>query len=165
MTAETICSWMKKPEKILLYHGSSGCGKTFFCAALTSWCFDNFKSFRYHRDEDVLRRLRLGISEGSGDYLLHLQYLIDDDFIILDDVGSGINPEKFTNRDLEFRREVFFSFLDYRYNRQLPTVITSNFTKNDFKEIYSERIISRLFAKENTIISAFDGPDKRQLGM
>lgn len=154
------------PKHILLFHGSPGVGKTFFCSALTEWSFITFNSKRYYKEETILRRLRTGINEGKGDYLINLEYLIDDEFIILDDVGSGINPKYMSNRDLEFRREVLLSFLDYRYNTQKPTVMTSNFTKKEFLDVYSERIESRLFAKENTIISIFgEGLDKRQMGM
>lgn len=150
---------------MMIYHGSAGIGKTYLCAALSEWALTSFRTRRYWKEEDLLRRLRAGISEGKGDYLINLEAFIDDELIILDDVGSGINPEKVTYRDLEFRREVFFSFLDYRYNRELPTIITSNFTKEDFKNVYSERIVSRLFAKENTIISVFDPTqDKRAMG-
>lgn len=157
---------MKNPKHILLYHGSPGIGKTYLCAALTEWALTCFNSRRYHREEDLLRRLRMGISEGHGDYLINLEYLIDDELIMLDDVGSGINPNKVSNRDLEFRREVFFSFLDYRYNRRKPTIITSNFTMQEFKDVYSERIMSRLFAGENTVVSMFDEKlDKRKMGM
>ena len=151
---------------MLVYNGSPGIGKTYFLACLIEWCYSNFNTFRYHREEDILRRLRNGIGEGKSDYLMNLEYLIDDQFIMLDDVGSGINPEKVTNRDLEFRREVFFSFLDYRYRTGLPTVITSNFTRKDFKDVYSERICSRLFSAQNTIIERFgDNIDKRQMGL
>jgi DNA replication protein DnaC len=157
---------MKEPKNMLVFHGTPGIGKTYFCAALTDWMISKFDTYRYHTEEEVLRRLREGIAEGKGDYLIGLEYLIDDDFVMLDDVGSGINPDKVTYRDLEFRREVFFSFLDYRYNCQKPTIITSNFTKAQFGEVYSERILSRLFAAENTIISLFDPTkDKRALGM
>jgi DNA replication protein DnaC len=161
-----ILGFLKNPKNMLVYNGSPGTGKTYFCACLVEWCFENFSTFRYHREEDILRRLRNGISDGKSDYLMNLEYLIDDQFVMLDDVGSGINPKKVTHRDLEFRREVFFSFLDYRYRVGLPTVITSNFTRNDFKEVYSERIYSRLFASQNTIIERFgEGLDKRQMGM
>lgn len=161
-----ILEYLKKPKNILLYHGSPGIGKTYFCASLVKWCFSNFNTFRYHREEDILRRLRNSIGEGKADYLMNLEYLIDDQFVMLDDVGSGINPKKVSHRDLEFRREVFFSFLDYRYRTGLPTVVTSNFNHDEFKEVYSERICSRLFASENTIISRFgDNLDKRQMGM
>ena len=158
-------TFLRKPSDILVYHGYPGVGKTYFCAALTEWSFKTFASRRYHREEALLRRLREGISEGRGDYLINLEWLIDDQFVILDDVGSGINPSKLTYRDLEFRREVFFSFLDYRYRMRLPTVITSNFSREEFLEVYSQRIVSRLFSVQNTIISNFNvNEDKRQQG-
>lgn len=124
-----------------------------------------FNTLRYHTEENLLSKLRNDINQGSGgDYIHNLKFLIDDDLVILDDVASGINPEKSSYRDLEFRREVFFSFLDYRYNMMKPTIITSNFTREDFKNVYSDRIYSRLFAKENTIISVFgdEAIDRRQ---
>ena len=165
-TGEEIYKYLKNPKNFLVYHGNPGIGKTYLCAALTEWTFENFPTRRYHRESDLLRKLRLGISEGKGDYLINLEYLVDDEIVILDDVGSGINAEKLTYRDLEFRREVFFSFLDYRYNSCKPTIITSNFSKEQFLEVYSERIVSRLFAAENTIISLFEKCcDKRQYGM
>ena len=125
---------------MLVYNGNAGTGKTYLCAALTEWTFTHFRSRRYHREENLLRRLRLGISEGKGDYLINLEHFIDDDIVLLDDVGSGINPSKESHRDLEFRREIFFSFLDYRYNCQKPTVITSNFTKQEFIEYKIVRV-------------------------
>ena len=151
---------------MLVYHGSSGLGKTHLLAAMTEWVLTTFETRRIHREEDILRRLRAGISDGMGDYLIALEYFIDDDIVMLDDVGSGINPTQMTKRDLEFRREVFFSFLDYRYNSQKPTIVTSNFTKDQFIQVYSERIVSRLFASENTIITEFGNDlDKRSRGM
>lgn len=157
---------MKNPKNFLVYTGSAGCGKTYFCAALTEWSFTNFNHRRYHREKDLLRNLRAGISDGHGDYLIALEYFIDDDLVILDDVASGINPEKTSYRDLEFRREIFLGFLDYRYNIQKPTVITSNLTRQQFLDVYSERIVSRLFASENTVIEQFGKDlDKRQMGM
>jgi DNA replication protein DnaC len=161
-----ILAWISNPADVLLYHGSPGIGKTYFCAALTEWMFRMFSTRRYFREEDLLRRLRAGISAGEGDYLIRLEWLVDDQIVILDDVGSGINPRKVTSRDLEFRREIFFSFLDYRYRRRLPTIITSNFSKEDFLEVYSERIVSRLFSAQNTIIGNFNtSDDKRQQGL
>lgn len=164
---EAVLKFLNNPKNILVYNGSPGIGKTYFLASLVEWCFSNFNTFRYHREEDILRRLRSGIAaERKSDYLVDLEYLIDDQFIMLDDVGSGINPQKVSHRDLEFRREVFFSFLDYRYRTGLPTVVTSNFTRQEFKDVYSERIYSRLFASQNIIIERFgDNIDLRQQGM
>lgn len=161
-----ISSFVEKPKNMLVYHGSPGIGKTYLLAALTEWAFIRFRSRRYHREEGVLRRLRDGIGEGKGDYLIALEYLIDDDLVMFDDVGSGINPTKTSYKDLEWRREIFLEFLDYRYNCQKPTIVTSNFTKDEFIQVYSDRIVDRLFAKENTIISLFgEVESKRKQGL
>jgi len=162
---EIILQYMENPKNMLIFLSTPGLGKTYTLAAMTDWAFHKFPSRRYHREGDLLKRLRIGISNGVGDYIQNLHYFIDDDLIMLDDIGSGINPDKESYRDLEFRREVFFEFLDYRYNRRKPTIITSNFSHGDFQKVYSERICSRLFATENTLIKIFDQPDKRSLGM
>jgi DNA replication protein DnaC len=165
--AQKISEYIKKPKNFLVFVGKPGIGKTQLSAALTEWHLDTFRCSRYWRERDLLAKLRQGIADGNGDYAIALEYCIDDDFLIVDDVGSGINPEKFTTRDLEWRTEVLFSLLDYRYNSNKPTLITSNFHKKMFETVYSERISSRLFATENTIISIFDDSavDKRTLGM
>lgn len=156
---------MNDPKGILLFHGDPGVGKTYLCSAMMEWALTHFNSYRYHNEKKLLSRLREGISNDIGDYSKELEYLIDDDLIFLDDVGSGINPGKSTYRDLEWRREIFFNFLDLRYNCKKPTIITSNFTHEQFKDIFSERISSRLFASENTIVTIFgEGLDKRAKG-
>ncbi len=151
---------------MLVFHGSPGIGKTYFCSALIEWAIKYFDTIRFHNEKNLLSALRNHISSGYGDYGSNLELLVDDDLVILDDVGSGINPHHISYKDLEWRREIFFHFLDYRYHSMKPTIITSNFTREEFQSVYSERIVSRLFAKENTIISLFDNElDKRSHGM
>jgi len=90
----------------------------------------------------------------KGDYLEALQYLIDDDFVMLDDIGStGLN---------DWRKEIIFDAIDERYNTMKPTIVTSNFSIKEFKEFFHERVSSRLFSKENCIIEILDGYDLRQ---
>jgi len=157
---------MKNPKNILLFHGEAGCGKTKLCAGLMEWAFISFNSFRVHRELDLLSKLRNSFNEiSAADYSIILDGMIDDEFVILDDVGSGINPDKVSYKDLEWRREIFFNFLDNRYNSTLPTLITSNFTKKQFDDVYSDRITSRLFASENIVIPMFgDDLDYRAKG-
>lgn len=164
---QKIASFMEKPKNFLVFLSKPGIGKTYMCAGLIEWALPKFHSVRYHREYNLLTRLRQGISEGEGDYLKALEFLADDDLVFLDDVGSGINPSRDKHRELEWRKEVFFSFLDQRYNSMKPTIITSNFSMKDFENIYSERVSSRLFAEENTVIQIFDDSivDKRLLGM
>jgi len=141
----------------LIYCGSPGIGKTYFCAALTEWAFRTFDTFRYWKEADLLKRLRGDMDTYKGDYLQSLKLLTDDQFVILDDVGStGIR---------EWREEVLFDLVDSRYNTMLPTVITSNFNQADFRKLYHPRICDRLFATENLIIEINDGTSLRTQGM
>jgi primosomal protein DnaI len=104
-----------------------------------------------------LRKLRNEMDLSKGDYLEHLKYMIDDDFLIIDDIGStGLR---------EWREEVLFEIINFRYENMKPTVFTSNFTISEFKKLYHPRVSDRLFATENTIIEITDGKSLRSEGM
>lgn len=150
-----ILKWMDSPKNFLVYLGNPGIGKTHLCASMFPWALKNFRSFRYHNERQLLAKVRQSMEIGQGDYLIALQYLIDDELVFLDDLGS--------EKQNEFRQDVIFDAIDQRYNSTLPTVITSNFTMKEFKEIYHPRFTSRLFAKENTIIEIADGQDFRNV--
>jgi DNA replication protein DnaC len=150
---------------MLLYNGSVGIGKTFFCSALVDWAVEYFRTVRYHDEKEVLRQLRSMMSEGGGDYAQALNYMFDDEVIFLDDIGSGINPGKYLDRDIEWRTEVLFTIIDLRYVLQLPTILTTNFSREIFSQVFGDRVASRVFAAENTIVSVFDDAfDKRKQG-
>lgn len=154
---------MKTPEKFLIFHGPSGTSKTHFCAALTEWIFCNFDSFRKWREADLLSRLREGIGDRESDYAKNLEFMVDDDLVILDDVGSWYTPGMPYNKDYQWKTEVFLHFIDTRYNDEKPTIVTSNFTKDEFSQIYGPRVWDRLFATENKFMIS-DGESQRQLG-
>lgn len=140
----------------MVYLGSPGIGKTYFCAALIPWIYGKVNNFRYWNERDLLSRIRSSISESNGDYLKEVYSLIDHDFVILDDLGnSGIN---------DWRKEIILEFVDRRYSLMLPTVVTSNLTRKEIYDGFGPRIHSRLFAKENLIIENHEGLDLRQSG-
>ena len=82
--------------------------------------------------------------------------LIDDVFIIFDDVGASGHTE--------WRQEVLMDLIDYRYESMLPTVFTTNLSPKEVYSSYGPRIGSRLFSKENTILFYEDMPDLRLEG-
>ena len=151
-----MSKFIKKPKNFLVFIGGPGIGKTHFCSCLIPWALQNFNSFRYFDEKTLHQRLRDCIHSGSGEYSIELSLLTDDDLIILDDVAS----EKVN----EWREDVFFNFLDERYKSMKPTIITSNLSRKKFQETYHPRIVSRLFATENTIIELPDAVDQRSLG-
>lgn len=144
----------KNPRNFLVFCGNPGIGKTHLCASLVPWAMTNFHSFRYWKERDLLGRVRQGIDEYNCDYHLVLKDLIDDDLIMIDDIGS--------TGYTDWREEILFSALDTRYNMEKPTLITSNFSAKEFKEIYKLRIYDRVFNKENTVIEIMDGESHRQ---
>lgn len=164
---EKIIKFMKEPKHFLVFLSKPGIGKTYMCSGLVEWALQKFRSIRYHRESKLLARLRQGISDDSGDWRESLQFLVDDDLVMLDDVASGINPARGKSRDAKWSEEVFLEFLDIRYHSQKPTIITSNFSKQDFENIYSWQVEDRLFSEQNTIIEIFDDsiPSKRKMGM
>jgi len=150
--------YMEKKKNFLLFLGNAGIGKTYITAALVDWGFRCFDSRRFFHERDLQSEVRSAMfeSENKGDYFNHLKRLIDNDLLLLDDVGS--------HHISEFREELFSDVVDIRYKDELPTIIISNFSKKDFHEQYHPRICSRLFASENTVIEIMDGEDLRQMG-
>jgi len=137
--------------------GPPGTGKTYICAAMLEVIPLGIRSFRAYSERKLLEKLRQGISNSEGDYMSHLHYLLDDDFIILDDLGSsGHNA---------WREEILMEAIDFRYKDKRKTVITSNLNKQDFRATYGERITSRLFSADNVIVSLFGMPDLRAQGL
>jgi DNA replication protein DnaC len=140
---------------MLVVLGPPGTGKTYFCAALLGFLPKGTYSVRAYSERALLRRLRNGIKDQSaGDYLQHLEHLVDDDFIIIDDVGSSGHTD--------WREEVLMELIDYRYSNRKPTVITSNLSPVELRSVYGSRIASRLLARENTVIDMSSVPDLRQ---
>lgn len=145
---------MKNPTNFLVYLGTTGVGKTYFCAALVEWIVTYFDSFRYYNEADLFNRLRDSI-DTKVDYHKTLEMLLDDDIIILDDIGSsGLT---------EWRVEQIFAAIDERYNSMKPTIITSNLIRRDFEKMFHQRVVSRLFSKDNIIIEINDETLDRRL--
>jgi DNA replication protein DnaC len=149
-----IQKFIENPKNFLVYFGDPGIGKTYLCSALIEWAVTRFNNFRYWNEGELLKRVRKSIDESSGDYVEALSYMIDDELVILDDIGStGLT---------EFRKEILFDAIEKRYSSMLPTVITSNFTRDEFYKNFHERFCSRLFASENIVIEIKDGFDFRK---
>ena len=150
--------FINNPKGFLVYCGTAGYGKTHFCAALADWYIPTFNHVRYWKEDDMLKRVRSVINNYShADYNEELKHILDDDLIILDDIGS--------TGYTEWREEILFSAIDLRYNSMKPTIITSNLLEGDFKKLYHTRISDRLFNPSNQVIQISNGESKRQYGL
>lgn len=149
-----LCNWCAEPKNFLFFHGNVGTGKTYFCAAWFNAIREQadkqrkelkypFLSYRAYSEQHFFNELKHAIQLGWNP-VDRIRTICDSDFIILDDLGSS----KMT----EWQIEMISELIDLRYSCHMPTLITSNLDRNQVKDIFSERIYDRIFAKENTIV-------------
>lgn len=140
-------------ENLLLY-GNTGVGKTFLtnCIAkelldcshtvvyLTSLkLFDILESYKFDRDLSQIEKNAT------------VSYILDSDLLIIDDLGTELN-NSFTSSQL-------YHCIDTRLNNNRSTIISTNFSFDDLREQYSERIFSRITS--NYILLKITGDDIR----
>lgn len=122
-----------KPEGWLLFTGTYGCGKTHLAAAIANCRIENDKSAVFVVVPDLLDHLRSTFgpsSEASYDDLF--DEVRNTAVLILDDLGVQVASP--------WTQEKMFQILNDRYNRQLPTVLTTNQRLEDL----DQRLRSRL---------------------
>lgn len=154
----------------IFIHGDVGTGKTHIAYALrNAW-------------EKPVERTRTNLLEGKEEKYLHtrkalfwntteLLRSIKGDFdkspaereraeerlmehqglLFLDDLGS--------ERMSEWVAETFYLVINYRYNRMLPTIFTSNFGVADLAERIGDRTVSRIVGSSDVV--ELQGPDRR----
>ena len=155
---EKIHGWLKKPgyeKHTLLVHGRVGNGKTYFSAAMMNYVNDKQVRYRRFTDYEFISHLKNKMKIGWETIQEAIRISESSDLFILDDLGSI--------RITEWEHEQIHALIDHRYNHKLMTIIVSNLTRNDFSEKFEPRFVSRIFAKENTIVEVND-EDLRMLG-
>lgn len=159
--SEILSKFIDNPKNILYVHSPSGVGKTYFCAAVTNMRFSEKKYCWYMEEKDLFLKLK---SEGY-DQLASLKNICENEFLILDDLGSTRGNDQDPDKWLtSWQKDVLFSYVDERVKYGLPTIITSNYSIHDLSPIFHERFISRLSAKKN-IIMKLKGDDRRAMGL
>lgn len=161
--SECISEFIENPKNLLFLHSAAGVGKTYFCAAVTNNRMGKGQYCWYVTEQELFEKLRSCISDGQS-YMQKLQMMCENDFIILDDIGSTRGDSEKKELWLSpWQKEILFAFVDLRVKYALPTIVTSNYSLKDLSEIFHDRFISRLGATKNKCIKLM-GDDKRMLG-
>lgn len=155
-SSKVLSSWVSKPRDFLLYLGSPGCGKTYFCASMVNYLKEKNYQYIFNFERDFFSSLRGEIEKGF-DPIYEIEKMCEIPFMIVDDMGSA-RADKLT----DWQREMLFNLVDIRSMSRLPTIITSNHYLKDIKENFEQRFFSRICAKRNTIIELKD-QDLRQV--
>ncbi len=146
-------AYAAQPAGFLLLHGSYGNGKTHLAMAIGNDCLERGIEGFFYTAPDLLDKLQVAQFDSPQAFDHLMETLCRAELLIVDDLGA--------ERSTETREMRMFQILNERYQRRLPTVITSNFAPNAPR--FEPRLRSRL-GDEAVVQSVFcAGADYRAL--
>ncbi|MSP13626.1 MAG: AAA family ATPase [Chloroflexi bacterium] len=130
---ETCQEFAMRPEGWLVLKGGYGCGKTHLVAAIANYLVERGVPAVFIVVPDLLDFLRAAYApDSAGSYDERFDRVRNAEVLILDDLG--------TQSSTPWAQEKLFQIFNHRYNRMLPTVITTNLELEQF----DPRLRSRL---------------------
>ncbi len=158
---KTAHAFSEKPKGWLILEGTYGCGKTHLAAAIANYRAGLGDPPLFVMVPDLLDHLRAAFSPNSGtSYDRRFDEVRTATLLILDDLGSqSATP---------WAREKLHQLLNYRYNAELPTIITISKETMDQGQI-DERIVTRMMDERiseyiEIKAPAYQGKGKRRTG-
>lgn len=153
--AYEVCRrYAQNPEGWLILIGGYGCGKTHLSAAVANYQLEQGTEVLFVVVPDLLDHLRATFNPTSTvGYDERFEQIRNAPLLILDDLG--------THAATPWAQEKLYQIINYRYNAELPTVITTN---HDLEEI-DVRMRSRLVDPAMSKILTILAPDYRQSGV
>jgi DNA replication protein DnaC len=135
----------------LLFYGPVGTGKTFLSNCIAKELLDRGCSVIYFTSFQLTELFSSAMSGDNEQFRLHYEALLESDLLILDDIGAEL-ANSFTVSRL-------FQVLNERSLARKSTIISTNLSLQEFRDIYSERIFSRITSSYTLL--KFTGSDIR----
>ena len=132
--------------------GATGLGKTHLSSAVAKKVIERGYDVVYRTAQSammIFERQRFGDGfRGDGTE----RELFDADLLIIDDLGTEVTTQ--------YTIACLYELINSRLNDDRPTIISTNLTKDELRERYADRIMSRLFGEYRPLL--FRGGDIRQ---
>jgi len=144
----------REPGGWLVFMGTYGCGKTHLAGAIVNEVVGRGEQVLFVVVPDLLDHLRATFGPSSAvSFDERFESVRTASLLILDDLGSQVTSP--------WAQEKLFQLLNYRYNAELPTVITTNYlTLEDFEPRIRSRMSDNQFVRIRHILAG----DFRQSG-
>lgn len=147
---EQAREFAEEPDGWLVLTGTYGCGKTHLAAAIANYRADQGKLFVFEVVPDLMDHLRATFGPRSTTTLdRRFEEIKNTPLLILDDLG--------TQNMTSWTREKLYQLINFRYNAELPTVITTP----ELKDEMDERLRSRMMDRRLSVICAISAPSYR----
>lgn len=140
----------------LLLTGKTGTGKTYLSSCIANYALKRSKTVLYQTAFQMFEALEnLKFSRFNENEAESLQFLrsriYNADLLIIDDLGTEFISA--------YSAAVLFDIVNTRLLRGLSTILSTNLNSDELKEVYSSRLLSRLW--ENFMILPFIGQNLR----
>ncbi len=124
----------QEPDGWLVFQGTTGCGKTHLAAAIINYRYQAGKPALFVVVPDFLDHLRSTFSpESRSSYDQLFERVKTAPLLVLDDFGEQSTTP--------WAREKLYQVINYRYNAELPTVITTRYTTDEMDSPVASRFI------------------------
>lgn len=137
----------------LLFHGNVGVGKSFLSCCIAKALLDKGYSVLYFSSSnlfDVLKETDFG-KDSKENLYTSKEDIYNCDLVVIDDLGTEL-----TNSYVSAK---LFSLINERILRNKSTIISTNLSLKDLRDLYSDRIFSRITTKYK--LCKLSGPDIR----
>lgn len=121
-----------KAGKGLIFMGNVGTGKTHLAAAIAHHLAERGVGVKFGNITDIFQSLRSEFGSDE-DTLKDLKKM---PLLVIDDLGK--------ERDTEWQKETIYSIVNYRYERALPMIFTTNLTAAELSSRLGEATMSRV---------------------
>lgn len=141
---KTYVSCFEQQHGSILFTGNTGVGKTFLSNCIAKELIERTNSVVYLTATElfeIFSRSSFSYQEDACDDVDH--YILESDLLIIDDLG--------TERTNSFTVSKLFYCINERINRRKGTIISTNLSPGDLRDIYSERIASRILSSYDII--------------
>ncbi|MFC2471742.1 MAG: ATP-binding protein, partial [Lachnoanaerobaculum gingivalis] len=122
----------------IIFSGNTGVGKTYLSICIAKVLLDRYYSAIYLSAKELFEALVKVKLEKSEDqkYLLLIEEVYESDMLIIDDLGTELSNH--------FTTTEFFHIINRRVNTEKSTIISTNLSLDEMRDIYSERVTSRI---------------------